>query len=74
MFGAAVNGRFRMVGLRNESPSEVLRQAVYLRSCAGRKTAKPIKERHIRSSPSIQGQWQPPELKSLSSTARTAVS
>ena len=63
-----------MVGLRNESPGEVLRQAVYLRSSAGRKTGKPIKERHIRSSPSIQGRWQPPELKRLSSPARAAAS
>ncbi|KAL4534463.1 hypothetical protein Ndes2526B_g05401 [Nannochloris sp. 'desiccata'] len=51
------NGNTRMVTLRNHLPEEILRQAAYLRSCAGRKTSLRVKQRTQTATPSIQGQW-----------------
>ena len=59
------------MGVKNEEPSDVLRQAVMLRSAAGRSTHVKVKARqsqpaiqsqdgkHQRASPSVQGMWQP---------------
>ena len=51
----------RNVGVKNESEEEVLRQAMTLRSSAGRSTHVKVKERHVqpsqggqRASPSVQ--------------------
>lgn len=54
-----LSGNSRAVDLRNNDPEEVLRQAVLLRSSAGRKTTLRIKKRHQTSKPSIQGTWTP---------------
>ncbi|CAL5220160.1 g2125 [Coccomyxa viridis] len=58
------NGTVRNVGVKNESEEEVLRQAMTLRSSAGRSTHVKVKERHVqpsqggqRASPSVQGMW-----------------
>ena len=43
--------------MRNDPPEEVLRQAVHLRSCAGRKASLVVKHRTQTKNPSIQGEW-----------------
>lgn len=48
------------MGVRNEQPEEVLRQALLLRSSTGRKASTPVKKRHVTRTPSIQGAWQLP--------------
>ncbi|KFM25659.1 N-acetyltransferase eso1 [Auxenochlorella protothecoides] len=40
-----LNGRVRTVGLRNEDPDEIMRQAILLRSSTGRKAALQVKTR-----------------------------
>lgn len=54
-----VNGRVRTVGLRNEDPDEIMRQAILLRSSTGRKAALQVKTRQVSRNPSIQGPWTP---------------
>lgn len=53
------NGKERAVGIRNDDSTEILRQAMYLRSSVGRKTNKQIKKRTLTERPSIQGAWTP---------------
>lgn len=53
----AENGNRRAVALRNEAPDEVLRQAVLLRSCTGRKASLQVKNRTQTQRSSIQGVW-----------------
>ncbi|KAL6771104.1 MRPL43 [Auxenochlorella protothecoides x Auxenochlorella symbiontica] len=54
-----LNGRVRTVGLRNEDPDEIMRQAILLRSSTGRKAALQVKTRQVSRNPSIQGPWTP---------------
>jgi large subunit ribosomal protein L43 len=60
--GFYVNGRVRSVGLKNESPGEVLRQVMNMRSTVGRRTStgtkanRSVKQRVVTSTPSIQKQ------------------
>lgn len=55
----AGNGNARSVSIRNQPPDEILRQAVYLRSSAGRKASLQVKHRTQTETPSIQGAWTP---------------
>ncbi|GAB4815870.1 hypothetical protein N2152v2_002916 [Parachlorella kessleri] len=52
-----LTGNVRSVDLRNNTPEEILRQAVLLRSSAGRKASLQVKQRTVTKQPSIQGQW-----------------
>jgi hypothetical protein len=52
-----VAGTRRAVDLRNSDAAEVLRQAVLLRSSAGRKASLQVKKRLRTANPSIQGPW-----------------
>lgn len=49
----------RTVDCRNSSPEEILRQAVLLRSSAGRKASLQVKQRTVTRQPSVQGRWSP---------------
>ena len=73
----AGNGTVRNVGVKNESEEEVLRQAMTLRSSAGRSTHVKVKERHVqpsqggqRASPSVQVDPSSPGLLMLCSMSQ----
>jgi len=67
----AGSGNSRSVGVKNQSASEILRFAVFLRSAAGRRTSERVNPRQIfpvvkrdgldriRAVPSVQGGWRP---------------
>ncbi|CAI5980565.1 unnamed protein product [Closterium sp. NIES-64] len=53
-----VNGRERVVDVKNQEAETILIQALRLRNSTGRKVVK-LKSRHESTRPSIQGMWTP---------------
>ncbi|GJP32861.1 hypothetical protein CLOM_g17455 [Closterium sp. NIES-68] len=53
-----VNGRERVVDVKNQEAETILIQALRLRNSTGRKVVK-LKTRHESARPSIQGMWTP---------------
>lgn len=66
------SGNQRSVDLRNQDVEEVVRQAVMLRSSAGRKASLKIKHRRVTKSPSIQGAWQAPGVPDVAALAHAS--